>query len=71
MEVQNGPENFMGLPYALLFFRRFDTPMEEMIQTAADQGLTGICLLNILSRLSVLQENLDFSLNIPCYPPET
>ena len=23
MEVQNGPENFMGLPYALLFFRRF------------------------------------------------
>ena len=23
MEVQNGPENFMGLSYAFLFFRRF------------------------------------------------
>ena len=43
-----------------------DTPMEEMIQTAADQGLTGICFTEHFDPdYPDTPENLDFSLNIP------
>ena len=42
-----------------------DTPMEEMIQTAADQGLTGICFTEHFDPdYPDTPENLDFSLNI-------
>ena len=45
-----------------------DTPMEEMIQTAADQGLTGICFTEHFDPdYPDTPENLDFSLNIPAY----
>ena len=68
MEVQNGPENFMGLPYALLFFRRFRYTDGKMIQTAADKGLMGICFTEHFDPdYPDTPENLDFSLNIPAY----
>ena len=42
--------------------------MEEMIQTAADQGLTGICFTEHFDPdYPDTPENLDFSLNIPAY----
>ena len=45
-----------------------DTPMEEMIQTAADQGLTGICFTEHFDPdYPDTPENLDFFLNIPAY----
>ena len=45
-----------------------DTPMEKMILTAADQGLTGICFTEHFDPdYPDTAENLDFSLNIPAY----
>ena len=45
-----------------------DTPMEKMIQTAADKGLMGICFTEHFDPdYPDTPENLDFSLNIPAY----
>lgn len=58
----------MGLPYALLFSADSETPMENMIQAAVDNGLTGICFTEHLDPdYPETPENLDFSLDIPAY----
>ena len=45
-----------------------ETPMEDMIQTAVDKGLTGICFTEHLDPdYPETPENLDFSLDIPAY----
>ena len=42
-----------------------ETPMEDMIQTAVDKGLTGICFTEHLDPdYPETPENLDFSLDI-------
>ena len=45
-----------------------ETPMENMIQAAVDNGLTGICFTEHLDPdYPETPENLDFSLDIPAY----
>ena len=45
-----------------------DTPMEEMIQTAAELGLKGICFTEHFDPdYPDTPEDLDFSLDIPAY----
>ena len=45
-----------------------DTPMEEMIQTAVEQGLKGICFTEHFDPdYPDTPEDLDFSLDIPAY----